>query len=83
MDNFKGVSDTNGVHKVNSNACYMSYDEANRATIKSSVALLQECFEVTNNSEVTGRDQNMGLPRSMELSNMVAVTGDVRQSDRV
>ena len=43
MGNTKGVSETNDSQKVNPNYRYRSYDEATRATIKSSMDSQQAC----------------------------------------
>ena len=77
------MSDTNGVHKGKYNARYISYDEANRATTRSSMDSLQEHVKEIWNPEVPGRTQRTRLPRAAELSRLTAVMGAVRQPDRV
>ena len=77
------MSYTNGVHTGKSNTLYMSYAEATRATIKSSVTSPQKCVGGTQNPEVPGRASRMVLLRATGFSHLMVATVYVRQSDRL
>ena len=53
--NTTGTSNRNDAHTDNNNACYRSYAEATRETIKSPMASPQDFVGGTRNPEVPGR----------------------------
>ena len=84
VGNTIGVSNTNTcIHTGGTNTYYISYAESTIATIISHMASPQECVGVTNNPGVPGRVRIMGFARITGVSHLTAVTGAVRQSDRI
>ena len=83
MVNNTGVSDTNDLQTSNINAHYRSYTEANKAIIKSPMALPQECVGVTHNPEVPGRDQRTEFLRDTGFFCLAAVTVGIHLSERL
>ena len=61
----------------------MSYAEATRETIESSMASIQECVEGTQNLENSGRSKRTVLTRVTGFSHMTSLMVSVRQSDRI
>ena len=72
MGNTTGMSDTTDVHTVNTYACYRSYSESNRETVKYPMDSPQDCVGGNQNPEVPGRDQRTGLQIDILFSRMTA-----------
>ena len=81
--NATGFSNKNDINTGKSNACYSSYSEATKSTIKSIVASLQYCVGGNQNPEVPGRYQRTVFPRYPLFSCLTALMVAVWKSYRL